>query len=54
MRYLWAEGVEPSGIHRRMSAQYGTRTMKQRMVDEWVEGFKAERIVHGRRLTEEG
>jgi len=34
VRFLWAEGVKPAEIHRRMLAQYGQRTMIQRKVYE--------------------
>jgi len=30
--FLWAEGVKPAEIHRRMLAQYGQSTMSQRKV----------------------
>jgi len=40
VRFLWAEGVKPVEIHRRMLAQYGQNTMNQRKVYEWVERFK--------------
>ena len=48
--FLWAEGVKPVEIHRRMLAQYGQSTMRQRMVYEWVETFKSGRT----RVTAEG
>ena len=32
VRFLWAEGVKPVEIHRRMLAQYGQSTMSQRKV----------------------
>jgi len=41
VRFLWAEGVKPVEIHRRMLAEYGQRTMSQRKVYEWVERFKS-------------
>jgi len=34
MRFLWAEGVKPVEIHRRMLGQYGQSTMSQRKVYE--------------------
>jgi len=37
VRFLWAEGVKPVEIHRRMLAQYGQSTMCQRKVYEWME-----------------
>ena len=40
-RFLWAEGVKPVEIHRRMLAQYGQSTLSQRKVYEWVERFKS-------------
>ncbi|KYO21352.1 histone-lysine N-methyltransferase SETMAR [Alligator mississippiensis] len=43
IRFLWAEGVPPSEIHRRIVAQYGKNCLAQRKVYEWVEKFK-----HGR------
>uniref|UniRef100_A0A7M4EMQ5 Mos1 transposase HTH domain-containing protein n=1 Tax=Crocodylus porosus TaxID=8502 RepID=A0A7M4EMQ5_CROPO len=43
IRFLWAEGVPPSEIHRRIVAQYGENCLAQRKVYEWVEKFK-----HGR------
>ena len=50
VRFLWAEGVKPEEIHRRMLAQYGQSTMSQRKVYEWVERFKSCRT----RVTDEG
>jgi len=50
VRFLWAEGVKPVEIHRRMLAQYGQSTMGQRKVYEWVERFKSGRT----RVTDEG
>jgi len=49
VRFLWAEGVKPVEIHRRMLAQYGQSTMKQGKVYEWVEKFKSGRT----RVTDE-
>ena len=49
-RFLWAEGVKPVEIHRRMLAQYGQSTMSQRKVYEWVERFRSGRT----RVTDEG
>jgi transposase len=40
VRFLWAEGVKSEEIHRRMLAQYGTSTMHQRKIYEWIERFK--------------
>jgi len=34
VRFLWAEGLKPVEIHRRMLAQYGQSTMSQRKVYE--------------------
>ena len=45
-----AEGVKPVEIHRRMLAQYGQSTMRQRKVYEWVERFKSGRT----RVADEG
>jgi len=50
LRFLWAEGVKPVKIHRRILAQYGQSTMSQRKVYEWVERFKWGRT----RVTDEG
>jgi len=50
VRFLWAEGVKPVGIHRRTLAQYGHSTMSQRKVYECVERFKSGRT----RVTDEG
>jgi len=41
VRFLWAEGVKPVEICRRVLAQYGQSTMSQRKVYEWVERFKS-------------
>jgi len=49
VRFLWAEGVKPVEIHRRMS-QYGRSTMSPRNVYGWVERFKSGRT----RVTDEG
>jgi hypothetical protein len=38
--FLWAEGIKPSEIHRRMLVQYGGKCIGQREVYEWVERFK--------------
>jgi len=40
VRFLWAEGVKPVEIHRRMLVQYGQSTVSQRKIYEWVERFK--------------
>jgi len=50
VQFLWAEGVKPVEIHRRMLAQYGQSTMSQRKVYKWVERFKSGRT----RFTDEG
>jgi len=50
VRFLWAEGVKPVEIPRRMLAQYGQSTVSQRKVYEWVERFKSDRT----RVTDEG
>ena len=50
VRVLWAEGVKPVEIHRRMLAQYGQSTTSQRKVYEWVEMFKSGRTL----VTDEG
>ena len=39
VRFVWAEGVKPVEIHRRMLAQCGQSTMSQRKVYEWMERF---------------
>ena len=49
VRFLWAEGVKPVEIHRRMLAQYGQSTKSHRKVYEWVERFKSGRT----RVTDE-
>jgi len=50
VRFLWAEGVKPVEIRRRMLAQYGQSTMSQRKVYEWMERFKSGRTC----VTDEG
>jgi len=50
VQFLWAEGVKPVEIHRRMLAQYGQSTMSQQKVYEWVERFKSGRT----HVTDEG
>ena len=50
MRFVWAEGVKPVEIHRRVLAQYGQSNMSQRKVYEWVERFKSSR----KRVTDGG
>jgi len=50
VRFVWAEGVKPVEIHRRMLAQYGQSTMSQRKVYEWEERFKSGRT----RVTDGG
>jgi len=44
VRSLWAEGVKPVEIHRRILAQYGQNTMSQQKVYEWMEGLN--RVEH--------
>jgi len=39
VRFVWAEGVKPVEIHRRVLAQYRQSTVSQRKVCEWVERF---------------
>jgi len=41
VQFLWAEGVKPVEIHRRMLAEYGQSTMSQQKVYEWVKRFKS-------------
>jgi hypothetical protein len=36
MRFLWAEGIKPSVIHRRILVQYGDKCIGQKKVYEWV------------------
>jgi len=43
VRFLWAEGVKPVEIHRRMLGQYGQSTMSQRKVYGLLERFKSGR-----------
>jgi transposase len=38
--FLWAEGIKPSEIHKRMLVQYGDKCTGQRKFYEWVERFK--------------
>jgi transposase len=40
VRFLWAEAVKSRENNRRMSVQYGARTMHQRKIYEWIERFK--------------
>jgi hypothetical protein len=46
---LWAEGVPGTEMHRRISVQYGNSVVLQRIVCEWIEGFKngRTRVKHG-------
>jgi hypothetical protein len=40
--FLWAEGVKPADIHRRILAQYGSvNCMSQRKVYKWVARLKS-------------
>ena len=50
VRFLWAEGMKPVKIHRRMLVQYGHSTMSRRKFYEWVERFKSGRT----RVIDEG
>jgi len=50
VRFLWAEGVKPVEIDRRMLAQYGQSTMIHRKVYEYVERLKSGRT----HATDEG
>jgi len=50
VRFVWAEGVKPVEIHRRILVQYGQSTMSQRKVYEWMERFKSGRT----RVTDGG
>ena len=45
VQFVWAEGAKPVEIHRRMLAQYGQSTMRQRKFYEWVERFKSSRAL---------
>ena len=45
VRFLWAEGVKPVEIHRRMLAQDGQSTMSQRKVYEWKGLNRVERVL---------
>ena len=38
--FLAAEGVKPSEVYRRMSAQFGSSCLNQRNVYKWIERFK--------------
>ena len=40
IRFLSAEGVKPSEVYRRMSAQYGSSCLNQRNVYKWIKRFK--------------
>jgi hypothetical protein len=40
IQFLWLEGVKPSKIHRRMSAQHRENYIVQRKVYQWVERFQ--------------
>ena len=40
IRFLAAEGVKPSEVYRRMSAQYGSSCLNQRNVYKWIGIFK--------------
>jgi len=50
VRFVWAGGVKPVEIHRRMLAQYEQSTVSQWKVYEWVERFKSGRTL----VTDEG
>ena len=39
IRFLAAEGIKPSEVNRRMSAQYGSSCLNQRNVYKWIERF---------------
>ena len=43
IRFLAAEGVKPSEVYRRMSAQYGSSCLNQSNVYKWMERFKERR-----------
>ena len=40
IRFLAAEGVKPSEVYRRISAQYGSSCLNQINVYKWIERFK--------------
>ena len=40
IRFLAAEGVKPSEVYKRMSAQYGSSCLNQRNVYKWIKRFK--------------
>jgi hypothetical protein len=42
--FIWAEGIKPCEIHRRMLVQYGDRCIGQRKVYEWIEWKMEERM----------
>jgi hypothetical protein len=35
IRFLWAEGIKPSEIHRRMLVQYGDKCIGQKKFMNW-------------------
>ena len=43
IRFLAAEGVKPSEVYRRMSAQYGSSCLNPPKVYKWIERFKGGR-----------
>ena len=40
IRFLAAEGIKPSEVYRKMSAQYGSSCLNQRNVYKWIKRFK--------------
>jgi hypothetical protein len=40
IRFLFAEGVKPMEIIRRMQAQYGDKCLSRGKIYEWIDQFK--------------
>jgi hypothetical protein len=54
IRFLFAEGVKPVEIIRRMQAQYGDNCLSRSKIDEWIDHFKREELQYAMRRDQEG
>jgi hypothetical protein len=54
VRFLFAEGVKPVEIIRRMQVQYGDNCLSRNKIYEWIDHFKKEELLYAMRRNQEG
>jgi hypothetical protein len=54
IRFLFAEGVKPVEIIRRMQAQYGDNCLSRSKIYEWTDYFKIKEFLYAMRTDQEG